>query len=115
MEITEEVLSKGDPMQMEGAIVKLSKEGKVDEPFLLLPEANADQARAAGAMRKRAMVEKERESCWRRHSRHHFLPLQPIQLCLISSSAVAAVDFLFYGFFTTSSPDAFDAALVISC
>lgn len=66
-----EVLSKGDPMRMEGAIVKLAKEGKIDEPFLLLLEANADQARAAGAtgpadlmdkLRKRAMGEKDKQS-----------------------------------------------------
>lgn len=66
-----EVLSKGDPMRMEGAIVKLAKEGKIDEAFLLLLEANADQARAAGAngpaelmtkLRKRAMMEKDRQS-----------------------------------------------------
>ncbi|KAL7525641.1 hypothetical protein ACHAWF_001446, partial [Thalassiosira exigua] len=66
-----EVLSKGEPMRMEGAIVKLAKEGKVDEPFLLLLEANADQARAAGAngpaelmdkLRKRAMAEKDKQS-----------------------------------------------------
>lgn len=66
-----EVLSKGDPMRMEGAIVKLAKEGKIDEPFLLLLEANADQARAAGAtgpaelmlkLRTRAMAEKDKQS-----------------------------------------------------
>ena len=66
-----EVLSKGDPMRMEGAIVKLAKEGRIDEPFLLLLEANADQARAAGAtgpaelmmrLRKRAVQEKDKQS-----------------------------------------------------
>lgn len=66
-----EVLSKGDPMRMEGAIVKLGREGKIDEPFLLLLEANADQARAAGAtgpaelmlkLRARAMAEKDKSS-----------------------------------------------------
>eukprot|EP00581_Thalassiosira_minuscula_P012426 CAMPEP_0183725596 /NCGR_PEP_ID=MMETSP0737-20130205/20904_1 /TAXON_ID=385413 /ORGANISM="Thalassiosira miniscula, Strain CCMP1093" /LENGTH=484 /DNA_ID=CAMNT_0025956637 /DNA_START=362 /DNA_END=1816 /DNA_ORIENTATION=+ len=66
-----EVLSKGEPMRMEGAIVKLAKEGKIDEPFLLLLEANADQARAAGAvgpaelmmkLRQRAMSEKDKQS-----------------------------------------------------
>lgn len=66
-----EVLSKGELMRMEGAIVKLAKEGKVDEPFLLLLEANADQARAAGAtgpaelmtkLRERAMAEKDKQS-----------------------------------------------------
>ena len=58
-------------MRMQGAIVKLAKEGKIDEPFLLLLEANADQARAAGAtgpaelmdkLRKRAMTEKDKQS-----------------------------------------------------
>mmetsp|Transcript_27856 Transcript_27856/g.52510 ORF Transcript_27856/g.52510 Transcript_27856/m.52510 type:complete len:539 (+) Transcript_27856:157-1773(+) len=66
-----EVLSKGEPMRMEGAIVKLAKEGKIDEPFLLLLEANADQARAAGAigpaelmtkLRQRAITEKDKQS-----------------------------------------------------
>ena len=66
-----EVLSKGEPMRMEGAIVKLAKEGRIDEPFLLLLEANADQAMAAGAtgpaelmkkLRKRAMAEKDKQS-----------------------------------------------------
>lgn len=66
-----EVLSKGDPMRMEGSIVKLGKEGKIDEPFLLLLEANADQAKAAGAtgpaelmtrLRKRAMQEKDKQT-----------------------------------------------------
>ena len=64
-----EVLSKGEPMRMEGAIVRLAKEGKIDEPFLLRLEANADQARAVGAiglaelmtkLRKRAMAEKDK-------------------------------------------------------
>lgn len=66
-----EVLSKGEPMRMEGAIVKLAKEGKIDETFLLLLEANADQAKAAGAtgpaelmmkLRARAMAEKDKQS-----------------------------------------------------
>jgi len=63
------VLAAGDPMRMEGAIVKLSKEGGIDEPFLLLLEANASQAEAAGAtgpaqlmrrLRMRAMEEKDK-------------------------------------------------------
>jgi hypothetical protein len=66
-----EVLSMGDPMRMEGAIVRLAKEGKIDEPFLLLLEANADQAKAAGAtgpaelmlkLKKRAELEKDKQS-----------------------------------------------------
>jgi hypothetical protein len=66
-----QVLAAGDPMRMEGVIVKLAKEGKVDEPFLLLLEANANQASAAGAegparlMRRlgeRAMEEKDKQS-----------------------------------------------------
>lgn len=65
------VLAAGDPMRMEGVIVKLSKEGKVDEPFLLLLEANAAQAAAAGAqgpaqlmkrLGERAMEEKDKQS-----------------------------------------------------
>eukprot|EP00977_Amphora_coffeiformis_P013622 scaffold3608_cov183-Amphora_coffeaeformis.AAC.9 len=65
------VLATGDPMRMEGAIVKFAREGKVDEPFLLLLEANENQARAAGAtgpaqlmskLRKRANEEKDKQS-----------------------------------------------------
>lgn len=65
------ILSAGDPMRMEGVIVKLGREGKVDEPLLLLLEANANQAQAAGAtgpaqlmkrLSKRAMEEKDKES-----------------------------------------------------
>ena len=70
-ETLKSVLAMGEPMRMEGAIVKLAREGKVDEPFLLLLEANANQAEAAGAqgpaqlMRKlgqRAMAEKDKQS-----------------------------------------------------
>jgi hypothetical protein len=66
-----EVLALGDPMRMEGAIVKMTREGKTDEAFLLLLEANADQARKAGAegpanvmerLRKRAMEEKDKQA-----------------------------------------------------
>jgi hypothetical protein len=65
------VLAMGDPMRMQGAIVKLAKEDQIDEPFLLLLEANADQAERAGAqgpaqlMRKlknRAMDEKDKQA-----------------------------------------------------
>lgn len=65
------VISLGDPMRMEGAIVKLAREGKIDEPFLLLLEANANQAAAAGAngpaelmkkLGKRANEEKDKQS-----------------------------------------------------
>ena len=65
------VLAAGDPMRMEGAIVKFAREGKVDEPFLLLLEANENQAKAAGAtgpaqlmakLRQRAMEEKDKQS-----------------------------------------------------
>jgi len=65
------VLAAGDPMRMEGVIVKLAKEGSVDEPFLLLLEANAAQAAAAGAqgpaqlmkkLSKRASEEKDKQS-----------------------------------------------------
>lgn len=66
-----QVLAAGDPMRMEGVIVKFAKEGKVDEPFLLLLEANANQAAAAGAtgpaqlmkrLGERAMEEKDKQS-----------------------------------------------------
>lgn len=65
------VLSLGDPRKMEGAVVKMAREGKIDEAFLLLLEANEDQARAAGAtgpaelmerLRKRAMDEKDKQA-----------------------------------------------------
>lgn len=65
------VLAAGDPQRMEGVIVKLARDGKVDEPFLLLLEANANQARAAGAhgpaqlmerLRARASEEKDKQS-----------------------------------------------------
>jgi len=65
------VLAAGDPMRMEGMVVKLSKEGKVDESFLLLLEANAAQAAAAGAqgpaqlmkrLAARASEEKDKQS-----------------------------------------------------
>lgn len=63
------VLSAGEPMKMEGIIVKMAREGKVDETFLLLLEANRDQAKKAGAngpaelmdrLRKRAIDEKDK-------------------------------------------------------
>ena len=64
------VLSLGDPMRMEGAVVKLAREGKIDESFLLLLEANETQARDAGAqgpadlmrkLRMRAADEKDKQ------------------------------------------------------
>jgi len=70
-ETIKEVLSMGDPMRMEGRIVKLAKDGKIDEPFLLLMEANSNQAIAAGArgpgelmkrLMKRAYEEKDKQS-----------------------------------------------------
>lgn len=69
-EALKQVLSTGDPMRMEGAIVKMAREGKIDEPFLLLLQANEQQAAAAGAagpeqlmarLRKRAMEEKDKQ------------------------------------------------------
>jgi hypothetical protein len=70
-EVLRQVLSLGDPMRMEGAIVRLAREGKIDEPFLLLLEVNSNQAMAAGArgpaelmkkLRKRASEEKDKQS-----------------------------------------------------
>jgi len=64
------ILGLGDPRRMEGAIVKMAREGGVDEAFLLLLEANADQAKQAGAMgaselmqrlRSRAIDEKDKQ------------------------------------------------------
>lgn len=65
------VLQLGDPMKMEGKIVQLAREGKIDEPLMLLLEANETQARDAGAipaadlMRRlmlRAQTEKDKQS-----------------------------------------------------
>lgn len=65
------VLAMGDPMRMEGAIIKLCREEKVDESFLLLLEVNENQARDAGAMgpaelmkrlRRRAAEEKDKQA-----------------------------------------------------
>lgn len=70
-ETLKEVLSLGEPMRMEGAIVRLARDGKIDEPFLLLLEANANQAEAAGAagpaqlmrrLGKKAAAEKDKQS-----------------------------------------------------
>lgn len=49
-ETLKEVLAMREPPRMEGAIVKFARDGRIDEPFLLLLEANADQAKKAGAM-----------------------------------------------------------------
>jgi hypothetical protein len=59
-ETLKSVLALGDPMRMEGAIVKLAREGKIDEPFLLLLEANATQARDAGALGPAQLMDKLR-------------------------------------------------------
>lgn len=70
-EAVKSVLSLGDPRRMEGAVVKMAREGKIDEAFLLLLEANEDQAKAAGAtgptqlmerLRKRALDEKDKQA-----------------------------------------------------
>jgi hypothetical protein len=70
-ESLKQLLTLGDPMRMEGAIIKMAREGKIDEPFLLLLEANATQARDAGAtgpaqlierLRKRALEEKDKQA-----------------------------------------------------
>jgi hypothetical protein len=69
-EALKNVLSMGEPMKMEGAIVRLAREGKIDESFLLLLEANETQARDAGAvgpaelmkrLRRRAAEEKDKQ------------------------------------------------------
>lgn len=65
------VLGMGDPMRMEGLIVKMVREDQIDESFLLLLEANENQARDAGAMgpaelmkrlRLRAVEEKDKQA-----------------------------------------------------
>jgi hypothetical protein len=69
-EALKSVLSMGEPMKMEGAIVRLARDGKIDEAFLLLLEANETQARDAGAtgpadlmkkLKKRAAEEKDKQ------------------------------------------------------
>lgn len=69
-EILKSVLSLGEPARMEGALIKKVREGEVDEAFLLLLEANENQARAAGAngpaelmkrLRLRAADEKDKQ------------------------------------------------------
>ena len=69
-EILKSVLSLGEPARMEGALIKKVREGEVDEAFLLLLEANENQARIAGAngpaelmkrLRLRAADEKDKQ------------------------------------------------------
>ena len=48
-ESLKKVLGAGDPGRMEGEIIKLARDGGVDESFLLLLEANINQAMDAGA------------------------------------------------------------------
>ncbi|CAJ1959280.1 unnamed protein product [Cylindrotheca closterium] len=54
------ILALGERMKMEGAVVRLAREGKIDEPFLLLLEANESQARDAGAMGPAELMKKLR-------------------------------------------------------
>jgi hypothetical protein len=63
------ILAAREPMRMEGVVVKMARDGGIDEPLLLLLEANANQAEAAGALgpaqlmrrlRLRAMEEKDK-------------------------------------------------------
>ena len=70
-ELLKEVLSAGDPPRMEGKIVKFARDGRIDEPFLLLLEANANQAKTAGAagpaqlmmrLKQKAVEEKDKKS-----------------------------------------------------
>lgn len=65
------VLSMGEPMKMEGMLVRMARDGKLDESFLLLLEANETQARDAGAngpaelmkrLRMRAIEEKDKQA-----------------------------------------------------
>mmetsp|Transcript_58480 Transcript_58480/g.143038 ORF Transcript_58480/g.143038 Transcript_58480/m.143038 type:complete len:540 (-) Transcript_58480:201-1820(-) len=65
------VLAMGEPQRMEGLIIKMAREGKIDESFLLLLEANETQARDAGAqgpaelmkkLRLRAIEEKDKQA-----------------------------------------------------
>lgn len=70
-ETLKSILALGDPMRMEGAIVRLAREGKINEPLLLLLEANETQAKDAGVLgaaqlmarlRKRAIEEKDKQT-----------------------------------------------------
>jgi hypothetical protein len=69
-ELLKSVLALGEPMKMEGAIIRMAREGKIDEAFLLLLEANENQAKSAGAsgpaqlmnrLRMRAIEEKDKQ------------------------------------------------------
>lgn len=64
-ETLREVLATGDPGRMEGAIVRMTREDRVDEAFLLLLQANADQARAAGANGPADLMERLKERALR--------------------------------------------------
>ncbi|GMH70188.1 hypothetical protein TrVE_jg2419 [Triparma verrucosa] len=57
-ESLKKVLGAGDPARMEGEIIKLARDGGVDESFLLLLEANINQATAAGATDVAAVMNK---------------------------------------------------------
>lgn len=59
-ETLKNILALGDPMKMEGALVRLAREGKTDESFLLLLEANETQARDAGALGPAELMKKLR-------------------------------------------------------
>ncbi|GMH62442.1 hypothetical protein TL16_g03473 [Triparma laevis f. inornata] len=55
-ESLKKVLGAGDPGRMEGEIIKLVRDGGVDESFLLLLEANINQAMDAGATEVAAVM-----------------------------------------------------------
>lgn len=65
----ERILSKRDPQLMEAEVVAMTRRNEVDEALMLLMEANAQQARVAGAtqaadlldkLKRRVLLERER-------------------------------------------------------
>ena len=54
------ILSKGRPEAMEAEIVRMCRKGEMDEALILLIEANAEQAQAAGALKPAELLRKLR-------------------------------------------------------
>jgi len=53
----QQILSSGNPQAMQAEIAKLATAGSVDEPLILLLEANINQAKAAGVMQAVEVME----------------------------------------------------------
>lgn len=54
------ILSKGRPEAMEAEVVRMCRKGEMDEALILLIEANAEQAQAAGALKPAEVLRKLR-------------------------------------------------------